>query len=116
MRNSQFQRPKKVLVFNSSKVLIAIVKSLHSAHDLTGSNLQSISFSCTGRYVSAGGYYYRHIHPDVEVTIADLDKLKLQEYDKLCGEKRRYHSLREMTRRQKLEEKRKTHVVLVTKK
>lgn len=103
MRNSQFQRPKKVLIFNSSRVLVAIVRSLHSASELTGGNLQSISFTCTGRYVSAGGYYYRHIHPDVEVTTEDLDELKLPDYDKLCGEKRRYHSSREMNRRHKLE-------------
>jgi hypothetical protein len=57
--------------------------------------------------VSAGGYYYRHIHPDVEITTDDLDELKLPEYDKLCGEKRRYHTSREMNRRHKMEVQRK---------
>lgn len=110
MENSQFQRPKKVLIFNSSRVLIAIVRSLHSASELTGVNPQSISFSCTGRYVSAGGYYYRHVHPDVETKTEDLDELKLPEYDKRCGEKRRYHTLREMNRRHKRDALRKKAV------
>ena len=107
MKNSQFQLPKKVLIFNSSRVLIAMARSLHSASELTGGNLQSISFSCTGRYVSAGGYYYRHIHPDIHISMEDLDVLKLPDYDARCGVKRRYHSLREMNRRQRLEKKRK---------
>lgn len=109
MRNSQFQLPKKVLIFNSSRVLIAITRSLHSASDITGGNLQSISFGCTGRYVSSGGYYYRHILPHVKITVDDLDVLKLPDYDARCGIKRRYHSLREMNRRRKLNTKKKSN-------
>lgn len=108
MKNSQFQRSKKVLIFNNSRILIAIVRSLHSTSDITGGNLQSISFVCTGRYVSAGGYYYRHLNPNVKVTTDDLDVLKLNEYDALCGVNRRYHTLREMNRRMKLYKQRKT--------
>lgn len=91
------------MVFNNTRVLIAIVRSLHCASELTGGNLQSISFSCTGRYVSAGGYYYRHINPNVMVSTEDLGVLKLPDYDMRCGEKRRYHTSREMNRRHELE-------------
>ena len=63
-----------------------------------------------GRAISAGNFYYRHIHPDIEIEIADLDTLKLQDYDKMCKLERRYHSVREMARRRKIaEDKRKNN-------
>lgn len=43
-----FLPSKQLLVFNGAYVLIAVVRSLHSAADFSGINLQSISFSCTG--------------------------------------------------------------------
>lgn len=108
MRKSKFKEPKTVLVFNGAQVLIAIVRSLHSASLLSGGNLQAISFSCTGKYISTGGFYYRHVHPEIIIEIGDLDNLKLKDYDKMCGEKRRYHSVREMAKkRTQNEEKRK---------
>lgn len=96
MRKSKFKQPKVVLVFNGARVLVAIVRSLHSVTQLSGANLQAVSFCCTGKYISSGGYYYRHIHPDVLVDISDLDNLKLEDYDEMCGDKRRYHTVREM--------------------
>lgn len=104
-KNSPFRKPKQVLVFNRSQVLIAVVRSLHSAKDLSKGNLQSISFSCTGKYISTGGFYFRHIHPDIEIDLTDLGVLKLQDYDGMCGETdRRYHTVREMTRMKKQKE------------
>lgn len=47
-----FLPSKQLLVFNGAYVLIAVVRSLHSAADFSGINLQSISFSCTGKYVA----------------------------------------------------------------
>lgn len=102
MRNSPFNRPKAVLIFNGSQILIAIVKSLHSAAELTGGNLQSISFCCTGKYASSGSFYYRHIHPNVEIEISDLGTLQLKEYDTMCGEKRVYYSAKQMARKRVL--------------
>lgn len=43
-----FLPSKQLLVFNGAYVLIAVVRSLHSAADFSGINLQSISFSCIG--------------------------------------------------------------------
>ena len=67
-----FLPSKQLLVFNGAYVLIAVVRSLHSAAELTKGNLQAISFCCTGKYVCSGGLYFRHLHPDVEIELADL--------------------------------------------
>ena len=99
MRRSNFKRPKTVLVFNRAQVLVAVIRSLHSAAELRKGNLQAISFCCTGKYVCSGGLYFRHLHPDVEVGPDDLDNLQLREYDALCGEKRTYYSVRQMARK-----------------
>ena len=103
-----FLPSKQLLVFNGAYVLIAVVRSLHSAADFSGINLQSISFSCTGKYVATGGFYFRHAHPDVQIDLSDLDNLTLQEYDRLCGVERRYFTVRETAhKRQAYEERRK---------
>ena len=99
MRRSNFKRPKTVLVFNGAQVLVAVIRSLHSAAELTKGNLQAISFCCTGKYVCSGGLYFRHLHPDVVVGLVVLGNLQLQEYDALCGEKRTYYSVRQMARK-----------------
>lgn len=98
MRKSKFKEPKAVLVFNGAKTLISIFRSVNSASQFSGGTAQSISFACNGRYISTGGYYYRHLHPDVEITFDDIDSLNLIEYDELCGVKRKYHSLRGMAK------------------
>jgi hypothetical protein len=99
MRKSNFKEPKNVLVFNGARTLIAIVRSLHSAAEFSGGNLQAISFSCTGKYISTGGFYFRHIHPDIEIEVGDLDNLKLEDYDIMCGKEKRYHTVREMAKK-----------------
>lgn len=88
MRRSSFKRPKMVLIFNGAQILVAITRSLHSAAELTKGNLQAISFCCTGKYICSGGFYFRHLHPNVEIELQDLGTLQLQDYDSLCGEKR----------------------------
>ncbi len=106
MKRNPFHQPKPVLIFNGAYKLIGITRSIRSASDLSGGNAQSISFACTGKYISAGSFYFRHIHPDIEIEIDDLNSLTLQDYDKMCKIDRRYHSVREMVRRRKLVEKR----------
>ena len=98
-----------VLIFNGAQVLVAVTRSLHSAAELTKGNLQAISFCCTGKYVCSGGLYFRHLHPDVEIELADLGTLMLKDYDALCGEKRTYYPVRKMAhKRALLENKRKS--------
>ena len=107
MRRSNFKRPKTVLVFNGAQVLVAIIRSLHSAADLTKGNLQAISFCCTGKYICSGGLYFRHLHPDVEIEMDDLGVLQLQDYDALSGEKRTYYSVRQMAHKRVLRHRKK---------
>ena len=83
--NGFLKEPKQVLVFNAAQVLIAITRSVRSAYELTGGNLQAISFACTGRFISTGGFYF-----------SDIGNLKLSDYDQLCGVTRKYHSVRKM--------------------
>lgn len=101
-----------VLIFNGAQVLVAVTRSLHSAAELTKGNLQAISFCCTGKYVCSGGLYFRHLHPDVEIELADLGTLMLKDYDALCGEKRTYYPVRKMAHKRALLE---TNVSLITK-
>ena len=100
MTKKNFNEPKPVLVFNASRILIAIVRSLHSAAQLSAGNPQAISFCCNGRYISTGGFYFRHVHQNVEIETTDLNNLKLEDYDELCGEmNRRYHLRKEMVKK-----------------
>ena len=83
MKRSPFKEPKPVLVFNGAYMLIGVIRSINSAADHSGTHPQSIALACSGEYVSSGTFYYRHIHPDIEIELSDLDTLKLQEYDKM---------------------------------
>ena len=85
MRRSKFRRPCKVLIFNGARVLVAIVRSLHYAAELTHESKSAIHNCCTGKSVRSGAYYYCQLHPDI-----------LLEMDDLCGIKRKYISTRKM--------------------
>lgn len=97
--SSFLKDPKQVLVFNPAGTLIAIIRSVRSAYELTSGNLQAISFACTGRFISTGGFYFRHVDPNVEIEMSDLGTLKIEEYDRLCGVTRKYHPVRKLARR-----------------
>lgn len=99
MRRSKFKRPKMVLIFNGAQTLIAVTRSLNSAAELTKGNVQAISFCCTGRYISSGSLYFRHLLDSVEIEIADIGTLQLPEYDDLCGVQREYYTVRQMAHR-----------------
>lgn len=106
MRRSKFRRPNKVLIFNGARVLVAVVRSLCSAVELTNNRASAVHNCCTGKTIRSGLYYYRQLHPDVLIEMDDLDSLKLEEYDKMCGDERKYISTRRMAHiRQKAEAK-----------
>ncbi len=90
MKKNTFVEANKVLIFNSNRVLVAITRSLRTAAQLIDGNVQSISFCCNGDYITTKGWYFRKMHPDHEVELKDLDKLKLEDYDNACGIVRRY--------------------------
>lgn len=93
MRKSKFNEPIIVLIFSSTRHLIAIASSLNQAKSLVGkSNAQSILDCCRGRTVMSGNFYYRYLHPNVEISLEeDLGTLDLIQYDKMCGEDRYYY-------------------------
>ncbi|MGL5690338.1 MAG: hypothetical protein ACRDD8_05885 [Bacteroidales bacterium] len=99
--------PKKILVFNSALILVAITRSVRAAAELTNGNAQSISSVCVGKKISSGGYYYRHIHKSIEIELSDLGSLNIKDYDQMCGEIRRYHSSKYLPNKKTLEFKNK---------
>lgn len=94
----RFSDPKQVLIFNGQRVLVAIARSALAASQLTGCKVQSVVRTCQGSYVSSGGWYFRYVPDDIDVTLEDLNTLKLQEYDELCEVEREYHSPQQMSR------------------
>ena len=107
MRRSKFRRPNKVLIFNGARILVAVVRSLCSAAELTNNRASSVHNCCIGKNVRSGVYYYRQLHPDIMVDLSDLDNLKLEEYDSLCGDQRKYIPTKDMARiRQRAKAKR----------
>ena len=94
--SSSFRKPKPVLVFNKSQILIAVTRSVRTTAEFSHSSLQSISFCCNGHFISAGGYYFRFINDKILIEISDIDTLKLPDYDRMCGEQRAYHTKKMM--------------------
>lgn len=103
MSKGPYKDAKKVLVFNGVRVLVAIIRSLQTTSELSGKSAQSISMACTGKYISTGGFYFRHANKNVEIEEDDIDKLTLDEYDTLCGNVRKYHPVREMAHKKQKE-------------
>lgn len=88
--NSSFRHPKQVLVFGHTRILVAIFKSMQACAEIAAISVKTVSRACKGEYAAAAGFYFRRLHPDVEVDTEDLDTLRLEEYDALCNEVRRY--------------------------
>ena len=49
--------------------------------------------------MSCGKYYFRYFNDNVEIDLSDVGTLKLEEYDKLCGVKRRVYTNIAMNRK-----------------
>lgn len=54
MRRSKFRRPNKVLVFNGARVLVAVIRSLCSAAELTHNRASAVHNCCTGKTINQG--------------------------------------------------------------
>lgn len=110
MRKNRNLLPIPVLIFNRDRMLIGICRSYRAAAVITLCNPQAISFACCGKSVICGEYYFRQIHPKIQIEMDDLDKLKLEEYDAMCGESRQYYSVKKIiklskVKKQKLQNK-----------
>ena len=87
-------------MFNENRILITVIKSLHTATQVTLINAQTISLCCNGHRISSNGFYFRHSHPNIKIDMdEDVDILTLEEYDELCGVERQYHPPHEMRTR-----------------
>lgn len=91
-------KPNRILVFNPLKRLIAIFQSSLAAAKAFDINPTSIHYASTGVCMSCHNLYFRHLQDDIEVTFEDLGTLRLEDYDKLCGVKRKYYTTKRMDR------------------
>lgn len=101
MTKNNLGEARVILAFTRHRVLRHISYAIYEVTEYTGLPMQAIASCCSGKYMSSGGYYFRYLHPDIEVTTADLNTLTLEEYDALCGVERRYRSVSEMNKQLK---------------
>jgi hypothetical protein len=80
---------KHILVFNSRKLLIGFFYSGLEAAKTLQSHSQSIHYACTGRCISVKNLYLRHLSNNIEIEPEDFGSLRLEEYDGMCGVKRK---------------------------
>lgn len=80
------EKQPQVLIFNAAGELVAIVRSVRSAAELTKVDETEIKLCCENRLHISGQYCFRY---NVDPSIADdtLGKLTIDEYDKLCDYK-----------------------------
>ena len=77
------EKQPQILIFNAAGELVAIARSIRSAAELTKVDENDIKLYCESRLSISGQYCFRY---NVKPLIADdtLDKLNIEEYDKLC--------------------------------
>jgi hypothetical protein len=77
------EKQPQILIFNASGELVAIARSIRSAAELTKVDENDIKLCCENRLSISGQFCFRY---NVDPSIADdtLDKLNIEEYDKLC--------------------------------
>ena len=80
------EKQPQILIFNTTGEFMAIARSVRSAAELTKVDENEIKLCCENRQNRTEQYYFRY---NVVSLIADntLDKLNLEEYDKLCDYK-----------------------------
>lgn len=98
--NSPIKNRKRILVFNPLKRFVGIFQSSTAAASAFNTSTVSIHDACTGRNISSCNLYFRHLYEDkIEIDmLEDLGTLRLEEYDKLVGIKRKYYPTKEMSR------------------
>ena len=80
------EKQSQILIFNAAGELVAIARSIRSAAELTKVDENEIKLCCENRLSISGQFCFRY---NVVSLIADntLDKLNIEEYDKLCDYK-----------------------------
>ena len=77
------EKQSQILIFNASGELVAIARSVRSATELTKVDENEIKLCCENRQNRTEQYYFRY-NVDPSITDDTLDKLNIEEYDKLC--------------------------------
>lgn len=98
-KNLNNKTSNPVLVFNPLKRLIGSFHSLTGAATAFKTSNSSIYQACVGPSISSCGLYFRFLAKDIEIEDSDFGKLKLEDYDQLCGVKRDYYPTASMTRK-----------------
>ena len=93
------KQPTQILVFNPLKRLVAVFNSLSGTASAFDVRPQSIHYACSGKCITCNNLYFRQNKGVVTVTFEDLGKLKLQDYDRLCGVERKYYKTAKITRK-----------------
>ena len=80
------EKQPQILIFNATGEFMAIARSIRSAAELTKVDENEIKLCCENRLSISGQFCFRY---NVVSLIADntLDKLNIEEYDKLCDYK-----------------------------
>lgn len=86
-----------VLAFNPLKRLVAVYASKSAAAKILGTTTVNIMYACDGTSISCRQLYLRELSPEIEVTFEDFHTLRLEEYDEMCGIKRRYYTTKDMS-------------------
>ena len=78
------EKQSQILIFNAAGELVAIARSIRSAAELTKVDENEIKLCCENRQNRTEQYYFRYnVEPSI-VGDDTLDKLNIEEYDKLC--------------------------------
>jgi hypothetical protein len=86
MEKQAYKEAMPVMVFNSDRILIAIVRTLNTLEKISGRGLQSISLT-ESKHVSSGNYYFRYLQPGIEIGMDEFDSLTLEQYDEKYSRK-----------------------------
>lgn len=75
-----------VIVFNKKGEYIGIINSISNAAYMQGVNKKIIYDNCIGKSVRVGDLYFRFYHPELGLTLKDLENFTVQKYDELYRE------------------------------
>lgn len=94
---------KRVLVFDSYGILSAMIRSVNAAGQLTGLFPQSISHACSGKIISSGGFYFRHLDDTIIIEPHDFGELHVKQYDEATKQVKQYKSANRLLKERKHE-------------
>ena len=77
------EKQPQVLIFNAAGELVAIVRSVRSAAELTKVDETEIKLCCENQSSDSGHYCFRY-NDEPPIVDDTLGKLTIDEYNKLC--------------------------------